>query len=45
MNNQDAEILVTIMQYSIQILVLYWFTYKIISICKGADSFVKWLKK
>lgn len=45
MNQQDAEILVTIMQYSIQILVLYWFVCKIIGIYNGADSFVKWLKK
>ena len=45
MNESDANILLTVMQYTIQILVIYWFVCKIVGIYNGADSFIKWLKK
>ena len=44
MNESDANILLTVMQYTIQVLVMYWFVCKMVGIYKGADSFVKWLK-
>jgi len=45
MNESDANILLTVMQYTIQVLVMYWFICKMVGIYKGADSFIKWLKK
>ena len=45
MNESDAQIVTMIIAYSIQVLVWYWVACKLIGIYKGADSFIKWLKK